>query len=595
MSATVSDFILQRLIDWGVYRIYGFPGDGINGFTAAIQRAEDDDKIEFIQTRHEEMAAFMACGHAKFTGEVGICMATSGPGAVHLLNGLYDARMDNQPVVAIVGQQARIALGGDYQQEIDLTSLYKDVAREYVHMATEPAQVRHLIDRALRIAISERTVTCVILPNDLQEMDAVEVPPRIHGSVHSGIGITKPRVVPHTQDLKAAADLLNEGKKVAMLIGAGAYNAADEVIETAELLGAGVAKALLGKDVIPDDLPFVTGAIGLLGTHPSWVLMNECDTLLMVGTDFPYSEFLPEEGQAKAVQIDISSRKVGTRYPTDINLVGDSRDTLKELIPLLKRKEDRSWRNKIESEISEWWEVLEERANKSADPINPQKLYWELNKRLPDNCILTSDSGSSANWYARDIKIRKGMRGSLSGKLATMCPGVPYAIAAKFAHPDRMAVALVGDGAMQMLGINGLITIAKYWKQWKTPGLVVVVLNNGDLNQVTWEQRVMTGNPKYEGSQNVPDFPYAEYAEMLGLKGIKVDKPEDIDYTLDEAFRADRPVVYEAYTDPEVPPLPPHVKPEQAAAFVKALLKGDPESIDMIKQSWKDLISEYFH
>ncbi|MGB8704002.1 MAG: thiamine pyrophosphate-requiring protein [Gillisia sp.] len=595
MSATVSDFILERIVDWGVKRIYGFPGDGINALIASVHRAEDDGKVEFIQTRHEEMAAFMAGAHAKWTGEVGVCMATSGPGAVHLLNGLYDAKMDHQPVVAFVGQQALTALGGSYQQEIDLISLFKDVAGDYVHMATNPAQVRHLVDRALRIAISERTVTCIILPNDLQEQDAVTTPPRIHGSVHSGIGITIPSVVPHSKDLERAAEILNEGKKVSILIGAGARNAPDEVTKVADLLGAGVAKALLGKDALPDDLPFVTGSIGLLGTMPSYKMMDECDTLLMIGTDFPYSEFLPKEGQAKAVQIDIASRRLGLRYPTDVNLVGDSKETLQALIPLLERKEDREWREDIEDHIRYWWKTLEDRAMNSADPINPQRVFWELNKKLPDNCILASDSGSSANWYARDIKMRKGMRGSLSGKLATMCPGVPYVIAAKFAYPDRPAVAMVGDGAMQMLGNNGLITIAKYWKRWKTPNLVIVVLNNQDLNQVTWEQRVMTGNPKYEGSQDVPDFPYAEYANMLGLRGIKVDKPEDIERTLTEAFNADRPVVYEAVTDPEVPPLPPHIKVKQAKAFVSALLKGDPESIDMIKQSWKGMISEYSH
>jgi len=595
MSTTVSDFIIERLTGWGVKRIYGYPGDGINGFTNSIRKAEEDKKIEFIQTRHEEMAAFMACGHAKFTGEVGICMATSGPGAIHLLNGLYDAKMDHQPVVAFVGQQARMALGGDYQQEVDLLSLFKDVAGEYVHMATEPNQVRHLVDRALRIAITEKTVTCVILPNDVQELKASPSPPRKHGSVLSSIGITVPRVLPHTKDLKRAADILNEGEKVAILIGAGARNAPDEVIETAELLGAGIAKALLGKDVLPDDLPFVTGAIGLLGTNPSYTLMDKCDTLLMIGTDFPYSEFLPKEGQAKAVQIDIEGRRLGIRYPTDVNLIGDSKDTLTALIPLLKRKEERSWREQIEKGIESWWKTLESRAMKSANPINPQRVYWELSKKLPDNCIITADSGSSANWYARDIKIRKGMRGSLSGKLATMCPGIPYAIAAKFAYPERAAIALMGDGAMQMLGINGLITISKYWKRWKNPSLIVLILNNRDLNQVTWEQRVLTGSPKYEGSQNIPDFPYAEYATMLGLKGIKVNNPDDIEHTLQEAVGADMPVVYEAYTDPEVPPMPPHININQAKAFVSALLKGDPESINIIKQTWKDKVSEYIH
>lgn len=595
MGATVSDFILNRLNEWGIKRIYGYPGDGINGLTAAIRRSEEDGNIEFIQTRHEEMAAFMAGGHAKWTGEVGVCVATSGPGAVHLLNGLYDAKLDHQPVVALVGQQARMALGGSYQQEIDLTTLFKDVAGEYVHMAVEPSQIRHLIDRAVRIAIAERTVTCVILPNDIQELDAVETPPRKHSSVHSGIGVTTPKVVPHIADLRHAADILNEGKKVAMLIGAGARGAEDEVIEVANILGAGVAKALLGKDVLPDELPFVTGSIGLLGTIPSYKLMHECDTLLMVGTDFPYSEFLPKEGHAKAVQIDIDGRQLGIRYPTDCNLIGDSKETLHALIPLLMRQEDRSWRNKLEDEIKDWWDILEAKAMKSADPINPQRVYWELSKQLPDNCIIAADSGSSANWYARDIKMRKGMRGSLSGKLATMCPGVPYAIAAKFAYPDRPAIALVGDGAMQMLGNNGLITIAKYWQKWEDPSMLILVLNNRDLNQVTWEQRVLTGNPKYEGSQNLPDFPYAEYANMLGLEGIKVDRPEDLESTLEQAMRAKRPVVYEVYTDPEVPPIPPHIKPGQAKAFLSALLKGDPESMKVIKQSWKDLVAEYIH
>ncbi|HET8737824.1 MAG TPA: thiamine pyrophosphate-requiring protein [Pricia sp.] len=593
--ATVSDFIVERLLDWNIHRIYGYPGDGINGFIGAVQKADKDEKMEFIQARHEELAAFMACSHAKFTGEIGVCMATSGPGAVHLLNGLYDARMDNMPVLAIVGQQALTSLGSDYQQEIDLVSLFKDVARDYVYMATHPDQVRHLIDRSIRIAKAERTVTCIILPNDLQEMDASDKPPHIHGAVHSGIGFSAPKVVPRTKDLQRAADLLNEGKKTAILIGAGAINAADEIIETAEMLGAGVAKALLGKDVLPDDLSFVTGTIGLLGTRPSWVMMQQCDTLLMIGTDFPYSEFLPEEGQAKGIQIDISGRKVGTRYPTEVNLIGDSRETLKELIPLLKRKDDRSWREELEDEIKTWWEVLEERADKSAHPINPQKVFWELSKHLPDNCILTCDSGSAANWYARHIKIRKGMRGSLSGKLATMCPGVPYAIAAKFAYPERTVIAMVGDGAMQMLGINGLITISKYWKKWKTPNLIVMVLNNGDLSLVTWEQRIMTGNPKYEASQNLPDFPYAEYGEMLGLKGIKIDKPDDIDRSFKDAFSADRPVVIDVLTDPDVPPIPPHVSAEQAGAFMKAVLKGDPDSIDIIKQSWKDVLAKYFH
>lgn len=590
MSKTVSDFIIQRLSDWGIDRIFGYPGDGINGLMGALSRTEDI--MQFIQVRHEEMAAFMAAGHAKYSGKVSVCLATSGPGAVHLLNGLYDAKMDHQPVVAIVGQQARMALGGSYQQEIDLISLYKDVAHEYVHMATTPEQVRHLIDRAVRIAESERTVTAVIIPNDIQELD-MEEPPRKHGSIHSGVGYSRIRMIPDAEHLQKAADILNEGEKVAMLIGAGAINAAEEVMEVAELLGAGVAKALLGKAALPDDLPYVTGAIGLLGTKPSWDIMDDCDTLLMVGTSFPYSEFLPKEGQARGIQIDLDGKMLGIRYPTELNLQGDSKETLKELIPLLKRKEDRSWRKKIEEGVAEWWKVLEARAMNDADPINPQRVFWELSSRLPDNCILSADSGSAANWFARDLKIRKGMMASLSGNLATMCPGVPYAIAAKFAHPDRPSIALVGDGAMQMLGINGMITISKYWKQWDNPQLIILILNNGDLNQVTWEQRVLVGDPKFETSQNIPDFPYAEYGRLLGFESIKLEKPEDIAEGLDRALQAQRPVVIEAMVDPSVPPLPPHIKISQAKAFASSVIKGDENAWDMIKQTYKDAVESY--
>lgn len=590
-SETASDFLVQRLHDWGISRIYGYPGDGINGIMGALNRASD--KIEFIQTRHEEMAAFMACAHAKFTGEVGVCLATSGPGAIHLLNGLYDAKMDHQPVVAIVGQQATTGLGTDYQQEVDLISLFKDVAHHYVHMASNPAQIRHLIDRAVRIAKAERTVTCVIVPNDVQEVKAVKSPEREHGTVFSGIGYTPPRVLPRDADLQHAAEVLNAGEKVAILIGAGAMHADDEVIQVADLLGAGVAKALLAKAALPDDLPFVTGAIGLLGTKPSWDMMADCDTLLMIGSSFPYSEFLPMEGQARGVQIDIKPRMLSLRYPMEVNLVGDSKETLQALMPLLKRKDDRSWRESIEQGVAEWWKVMERRAMNSANPINPQRVFWELSPLLPDNAILTCDSGSAANWYARDIKARKGMLASLSGNLATMCPGVPYAIAAKFAFPERTVVAMVGDGAMQMLGNNGLITIAKYWQQWSNPRLIILVLNNQDLNQVTWEQRVMAGDPKFEASQNIPNFSYAGYAEMVGLKGVRMEKPDDIVRGWEAAFASDRPVLVEAITDPEVPPLPPHITFEQAKAFASSILQRDPNAFRAVRQSVKDLVQSY--
>jgi pyruvate dehydrogenase (quinone) len=380
---------------------------------------------------------------------------------------------------------------------------------------------------------------------------------------------------------------------VAMLVGAGALHATDEVIAVAERLGAGVAKALLGKAAVPDDLPFVTGSIGLLGTRPSWDLMEDCDTLLLVGSSFPYSEFLPEEGQARAVQIDIDPRMVGIRYPTDVNLVGDSAETLRALIPRLERKADRSWRDQIEKNVADWWDVIEARAMQDAEPLNPQRVFWELSKRLPDDAILTSDSGSAANWFARDLKLRRGMSASLSGNLATMGPGVPYAIGAKFAHPDRPVIALVGDGAMQMNGINELITIAKYWKRWSDPRLVVLVLNNRDLNQVTWEQRAMEGDPKFETSQDLPDFPYADYARMVGLGGIRVDDPDALGAAWDEALASDRPFLLEAVTDPNVPPLPPHITLKQAKAMTFALAKGDPDFGDIVRQTLKDKVSEY--
>ncbi|GAA0553089.1 thiamine pyrophosphate-requiring protein [Chitinophaga japonensis] len=591
MAQMVADYMVDRLHQWGVKRVFGYPGDGINGIMGAFNRAKE--KIDFVQVRHEEMAAFMASGHAKFTGEVGVCMATSGPGAIHLLNGLYDAKMDHQPVVAIVGQQARAAMGGSYQQEVDLISLYKDVACAYVHMASDPSQTRHLIDRAFRIAQAQRTVTCIIFPNDVQEMD-YEEPPHRHGTVHSSMGYAQSRVLPAEEDLRHAADILNEGKRVAILAGAGAFNAAEEIKEVAELLGAGVAKAMLGKALLPDDLPYVTGAIGLLGTKPSWDLMTDCDTLLMVGSGFPYSEYLPEEGKAKGVQIDIDASMLGIRYPMDVHLLGDSKATLRALIPLLKRKTDRGWQENIIREMDRWWRVLEARADNSAKPINPQYVFHELSGRLPDNCILSADSGSTAAWFARDIKIRDGMMASLSGNLATMCPAVPYAIAAKFAYPDRMPIALIGDGAMQMMGINELITIAKYYKRWKDPRLMILVLNNRDLNMVTWEQRVMAGDPKFDASQDVPDFPYAQYARMLGLEGIRVEDPEDVPAALDAAFAARKPVVLEACTDPSVPMTPPHISFEQMKAFTAAMAGGDSDAIDVIRQTYKDVVAEFF-
>jgi len=600
MSETVGDFIIERLHAWGVRRIYGYPGDGINGVFGALNRAQAEAEktksgnptqpIEFIQVRHEEMAAFMASAHAKFTGELGVCIATSGPGASHLITGLYDARMDHMPVLAIAGQQARAALGGHYQQELDLASMFKDVAGAFVEQASVPAQVRHLVDRAIRTALAERKVTAIILPNDLQDLP-YEAPGRKHGTLHSGVGYRAPRLVPFPDDLQQAAEVLNAGKKVAILVGAGALHATDEVIAIAEKLGAGVAKALLGKAVLPDDLPWVTGSIGLLGTKPSYDLMMGCDTLLMIGSGFPYSEFLPKEGAARGVQIDLKADMLSLRYPMEVNLVGDSVETLRALLPLLEAKKDRAWRKKIEGWTEDWWKTLDKRAHEAGkDAVNPQRTVWELSKRIPANSIVTSDSGSCANWYARDLKVQRGMMCSLSGGLASMGAAVPYAIAAKFAFPERPVIALVGDGAMQMNNMAELITVSKYWKDWADPRWICMVLNNSDLNQVTWEQRAMEGDPKFEASQDIPSVPYHKFAELIGLKGIYVDNDEQMGAAWDEALASDRPVVLEVKADPNIAPLPPHITLAQAKAFASTLMKGDPNEGNVIVETAKQVL-----
>jgi pyruvate dehydrogenase (quinone) len=587
MAQNVSDFIWHRLSEWGLKRVYGYPGDGVGGLDVALEKAKDF--MEYVQVRHEEMAAFMASAHAKFTGQVGLCYATSGPGAIHLLNGLYDAKLDHVPVVALVGQQARTALGASYQQEVDLQNLFKDVASEFVGLASVPAQVRHLIDRAVRIAHSKRTVTCVILPNDLQELP-YENPPVAHGATHTGIGYAGPAKLPDEAMLRAAADVLNAGKKVAMLVGAGALDATDEVIAVAQRLRAGVAKALLGKAALPDDLSFVTGSIGLLGTKPSWDLMKGCDTFFMIGSSFPYSEFLPNPGSARGVQVDIDGSRLSLRYPMEVNMVGDSAATLRALLPMLKQKTDTAWTDEIADNVKSWWQTLKDRAMDSAEPLNPQRVFYELSPRLPDNAILTADSGSVANWYARDLKIRRGMKASLSGGLASLGAGTPYAVAGKMAYPDRTVIACMGDGAMQMNGLNVMITISKYWRKWSNPHLIVLVLNNRDLNQVTWEERIQLGAGKTESTHSIPDFPYHRYAELLGLKGIFVDHPDKVAAAWDEALAADCPVIFEAYTDPNVPPLPPHITLKDAKNFMM-MMPEEPELGSVLKNSAKELLT----
>jgi pyruvate dehydrogenase (quinone) len=470
--------------------------------------------------------------------------------------------------------------------------MFADVAG-FVQEASAPAQVRHLIDRCIRVAKATNGPSVIILPKYVQD-DNYEEPAVSHGFTRSGVGYNKPKVVPEDADLAKAADLLNTGNKVAILIGAGARGTAPQLIEMATLLGAGVAKALLGKDVLPDDLPFVTGAIGLLGTDPSWDLMQDCDTLLMVGTGFPWSEFLPKDGAARAVQIDIEASMLSLRYPADVNLHGDAADTLKALLPLIKRKDDRGWLKTIEGNVTAWWEKLEGRARADASPVNPQRVVWEMSPRLPANAIVTSDSGSCANWFARDYRVQQGQSASLSGGLASMGAAVPYATGAKFAHPNRPVIALVGGGAMQMNNMAELITVQKYWKRWADPRWIVCVFNNQDLNEVTWEQRVMEGNAKFDASQDIPDFAYAKFAEMLGFKGIFVDSPDRLASAWQEALSSDRPVVLEVKTDPDVVPLPPHVTFKQARGFMSAMAKGDAAAGSIIGETAKQVVDGLF-
>ncbi len=586
MPQNVAEFVWSRFHEWGLSRVYGYPGDGVGGLDVALEKAKDF--MDYVQVRHEEMAAFMASAHAKFTGQPGLCYATSGPGAIHLLNGLYDAKMDHVPVVAIVGQQARASLGASYQQEVDLQNLFADVA-EYVITAVVPEQVRTCIDRAVRIAQNKRTVTCVIIPNDLQEI-AYETPAMVHGTTHTGVGYPGVSSVPDLADLKKAAEILNSGKKVAILAGAGALHATDELITVANRLNAGVAKALLGKAALPDDLPFVTGSLGLLGTKPSWDLMKECDTFLMVGSAFPYSEFLPKPGDARGVQIDIDGARVSLRYPMEFSLIGDSKKTLAALLPLLEQNDNKDWRESIEKNVADWWELLKDRALESADPVNPQRIFYELSPRLPDRTIMTADSGSVANWYARDIKMRRGMMGSLSGGLASLGAATPYAMAAKMAYPERPVIGFIGDGAMQMNGLNVMITVGKYWERWSDPRFILMVLNNEDLNQVTWEERIQLGDGKTPLTQTIPNFPYHKYAELLGFKGIYCDDPEQIGAAWDEALASDRPVIMNMKADPNVPPLPPHITLKDAKNFV-TMMGDEPELGSVIKNSAKQVLA----
>ncbi|MHB1008628.1 MAG: thiamine pyrophosphate-requiring protein [Propionibacteriaceae bacterium] len=589
---TVSDFVVDRLIEWGLHRFFGFPGDGIGGFDGALGRAQEEGKdFQYIRPTHEEVAALMASAHAKFTGEVGVCIATSGPGAVHLMNGLYDARGDNQPVVAIVGQQARVAMGSDFQQELNMERLFGDVA-EFVKTVTTPMQAQMVLDKAIRVAETSRQPCVVILPGDVQDLE-MEKPGVAHFVSRSGAGHTSTRICPPMDELQRAADVLNAGKKVTMLVGEGAMGAKDEVLQVAERLGAGIITALLGKAVVPGDIPYHSQQLGLLGTKPSWDQMQDCDTLLMVGSNFPYSEFLPPTGQARGVQIDLRPPHLGIRYPMEVNLWGDSRATLGALIPLLRQTDDLSWQEGVAKGMKTWERMIQNAAMVDAHPINPRLVFHHLNAQLPSDAIITADAGSTADWYGHHIRLGRNQMGSLSGSLATMLGAMPYALAAKFAYPDRPVVCTIGDGAFQMLGMNELITIKRHWHEWPNASFIVLVLHNSDLNQVSWEMRE-AGNPRWDTAQLVEDMDYARYAEGLGLKGIRVDEPGQVEDAWREAFAADRPVLLDVVTDKNIPPLPPHVTYEQAKSVAKSVIHGDPDSREVITNSARAVASELF-
>jgi pyruvate dehydrogenase (quinone) len=578
----VADLVVERLRVWGVPRVYGYSGDGINPVMGALRRANGDPA--FVQARHEEAAAFMAVAHAKYTGGVGVVMSTQGPGAVHLLNGLYDAKLDGQPVVAIMGQQPQSVLGSAYQQEVDLLGLVKDVSAEFAQTVTDPAQAQMVLDRAFRTALATRSPTVVILPHDVQQEPVPEKLPHAHGVVVTAPEYRRPRVVPYAEDLEEAIDVLAAGRKVAMLVGQGARHAQEQVVAVAERLGAGIATSLLGKPYVDESLPFATGVMGHLGTTASAYLMEHCDTLLIVGSNDPWTEYYPPPGRARAVQIDLDGRHLGNRYPIEVGLVGDSAETLDALLELLPVQQDRSWRREVEEQVRAWHTLAEDRARLPARPLNPELVVRSLSPRLPVDAMVSVDVGSVTYWYARHLRLPRGVPAHLSSTLASMGCAVPYGLAAKLAEPYRPLVALAGDGAMQMSGIAELITVSHRWKRWADPRFVVCVLHNRDLAEVSWEQRETEGDPRYPESQALPEFPYARYGEMLGLSGIRVDDPADVGAAWDAALAADRPVVLEAVVDADVPLLPPFPAGEQKLeSFHRGLEReGAGHAIDLL-------------
>ena len=584
MAKTAADILIEGLIDWGVDTVYGLPGDGINGIMEALRTHQE--QIRFIQVRHEESAAFMACAHAKYTGKMGVCLATSGPGAVHLLNGLYDAKLDGQPVLAITGMPFHDLSDTFTQQDVATDRLFMDVAA-YNTRVMGPSHVENVVELACRTATVYRKVAHIGFPTDIQDMKASrkEASKRNvegHASlVHSDSGHQ-----PSENDLKRAAEILNNGKKIAILAGQGALKATDALEQTADKLGAPIVKALLGKAAVPDDSPFTTGGIGLLGTRPSQEALETCDTLLIGGSSLPYIEFLPKPGKAKAVQIDYDPIKIGLRYDVEVGLVGDSRRTLEALLPLLTRKQDRSFLEKAQKGMKEWWELMSKRATHPDKPMKPQVIAHELGKRLRDNAIVSSDSGTITTWWARHIKAKRGQLYSCSGTLATMAPGLPYTIAAQLAYPNRQCVAFIGDGGFTML-MGELVTAVKY----KLP-IVVCVIKNNTLGQIKWEQMVFLGNPEFGVDLQPIDF--VKFAEACGAVGFRIDDPNDCGAILDRALAANvnGPVVIEAVVDPFEAPMPAKVTLEQASKFAESLVRGEPNRDKIVATQISDKVRE---
>lgn len=568
----VADAIVERLRDWGATRVFGYAGDGINTLLGAMQRA---DGPEYVSTRHEEHAAFSACGHAKYTGEVGVCMATQGPGAIHLLAGLYDAKLDRRPVVAIVGQVVSTALGSGYLQEVDLHTLFKDVCSQYVQTVFAPEQALTALDNAMRTAIATQTPTCLVIPHDVQQAEMPEETQHSHGIVPSSPIAARQLLTAPESQIRAAADVLNAGSKVTLLVGRGAAGCADEIAALVDTLGAGVTVSLLGKPVLDETLPWHTGVMGHLGTTASAHLMAECDTLLIVGSNDPWTEFYPAPDQARAVQIDVDQKVLGAKYPIEAAISGDARRSLADLLPLLDRKADRKWEQQVQDWTTQWHQIADERCAAESVNANPEFVVRELSQHLPDNARVAVDVGSSVYWYARHLRLPPDVPAHVSSYLASMGCALPYGIAAKLNAPDRPVVALVGDGAMQMAGLPELVTLADRWRNWADPRFVVLVLHNGDLAEVSWEQREMENNPRFDASQDVPAFPYAQYAEMLGLGAIRITSSDQAADAWEQAFAADRPFVIEAMTDPNTPLLPPLMPESKVDAMYSALEQED--------------------